>query len=205
MTLLVGFFVMLLSFSKIDADQFEKIKRATTEVFGGEYVLPFEQLSNKLKEVIKEQNLSDQVVFTENDQGITLRFRGALFFDSGSSDLRPQAKNLLDKLVPVLIQEAKDFGVVIEGHTDNVPLGILGQALFPSNWELSGVRACTVLRLFEERGFNRQHLKAIGWGDTRPIVPNEDGKGNFLQDNQAQNRRVVIKILKYFEENGSPS
>ena len=196
MTLLVGFFALLLSFSKIDSAQYEKIKRETTKVFGGEYVVPFEKLTTNIKGVVIKSGVTDQVYFTENDSGIEMSFRGALFFDSGSFDLRPQAKQLLDNLIPQISLEAKGFAIVIEGHTDNVPLG--HKRL--TNWELSSLRACTVLRLFESRGFPRERMKAIGWGDTRPIMPNNDKNGVGIIANQAQNRRVVLKILRSFED-----
>lgn len=196
MTLLVGFFVLLFSFSKIDASKFEQIKKETTKTFGGEYVVPFENVSKTLKDVVKDKGLSDQVFINATDDGIEIVFRGALFFDSGSSTLRQQAVDLLGNLVPTIIENAKDFGIVIEGHTDNRP--IVG-GVFPSNWELSSVRACSVLRFFLDKGFDQNKIKAIGWGDRKPVVPNEDPQGNPILENQSQNRRVVVKIAKNFE------
>lgn len=196
MTLLVGFFVLLFSFSKIDSGEFEKIKRETTKVFGGEYQVPFEKLSTELKKAVAEKNLTDQVFFTESDDGIQITFRGALFFDSGSAELKNTAGDLLEKLIPTIIGNAQGFGVLVEGHTDNRPM--VG-AVFASNWELSSVRACSVLRKFIENGFNPDHIKAIGYGDRRPVAPNEDKDGTQLLNNQSQNRRVVIKILKTFD------
>lgn len=198
MTLLVGFFVMLQSFSKVDMMKYEQIKRETTKVFGGEYKVPFEKLSQQMKEMVKKENLTDQVMFQETEDGITITFRGALFFDSGLAKLKVEAIDLLGKLIPVISEQAKDFGIVVEGHTDNRPMV---SSLFASNWELSSQRACTVLRMFEEKGFNRNRIKAIGWGDTRPIVPNTDEAGNHLPENEAQNRRVVIKIMRNFDLN----
>ena len=150
MTLLVGFFAMLLAFSKIDSVAFEKIKKETTKIFGGEYQIPFEKLSEKLKEVLAKSNLTDQVVLTETDKGIDVTFKGSLFFASGSAELLPKAKGVLLELLPVIQSEAKGFGILVEGHTDNVPIT---SEKFASNWELSSVRACTVVRLFEEKGF----------------------------------------------------
>ncbi len=193
MTLLVGFFAMLLAFSKIDQSAFEQMKKETTKVFGGEYQIPFEKLSKELKDVVKQQGLEDQVLFHETDEGITITFRGALFFRSGESDLLPKAEDLIKQLIPVIKSKAKNFGIVVEGHTDNIPME---SARFPSNWDLSSIRACTVLRLFESYGFPKTKLQALGWGETRPIVPNEDSSGRAIASNQAQNRRVVLKILK---------
>lgn len=193
MTLLVGFFVMLLAFSSLDFKKYEKLKQETTKVFGGEYKVPFEEVSKTLKDVVKAQKLQDQVVFEESEEGITITFRGALFFASGSSELQPKALNLLEKVVPVIQKKGKNFGIIIEGHTDDSPIVT---KRFPSNWELSSVRACTVLRLFEENGFPSKKMQALGWGDTKPIVPNRDENGVAIPLNRAQNRRVVIRVLK---------
>lgn len=193
MTLLVGFFVMLQSFSKPDTQLFEKIKQETTKVFGGEYQMPYEKLHKNLEDTIKAENLSDQVKFEVTEEGIVITFRGALFFDSGSVDLKTQASELLEKLVPKIKQQAEMFNIVIEGHTDDVPIH---NGLLKSNWELSSLRACTVLRFFEESGFDKAKLSAIGWGDTKPLFKNRDEAGNPIGQNQSQNRRVVVRILK---------
>lgn len=196
MTLLFGFFVVLFSFSKIDSGEFEKVKKETTRVFGGEYQKPFEGLSSALHKVVSEKKLGDQVFILETEEGILITFRGALFFDSGSSELREQARDLLKQLVPTISSNSQDMGIVVEGHTDNRPMY---SKVFPSNWELSSVRACTVLRYFLDAGFNPDKIKAIGLGDRQPVLPNETKDGVSLPDNQSQNRRVVIKILKNFE------
>jgi hypothetical protein len=78
-----------------------------------------------------------------------------------------------------------DFPITIEGHTDNMPINT---AQFPSNWELSAVRATTVLRLFADSGVAAERLTAIGYADTRPVEP------NLLADGRARNRRVTILI-----------
>lgn len=196
MTLLVGFFILLQSFSKIDSSNFEKIKKETTKVFGGEYTLPFEKLSNELKNTIHQNKLDEQIFLNETDDGIEITFRGALFFESGSVSLKDEAKNLLNQLIPQISTNAKDFGIVVEGHTDDRPVST---AIIASNWELSSIRACTVLRMFQDQGFDSKKLKALGWGEQHPILPNHDENNNPLPENQAQNRRVVVKILKNFD------
>jgi chemotaxis protein MotB len=53
-----------------------------------------------------------------------------------------------------------------------------------------------VLKFFEDAGFNKKLLTAVGYGEARPVVPNRDAQGNPIVLNQTQNRRVVIKMLK---------
>jgi chemotaxis protein MotB len=196
MTLLVGFFIVLFSFSKIDSNEYEKVKKETSKIFGGEYQKPFAKLSSQLHKVVDDNKMGDQVIIQESEEGVTITFRGALFFESGSTDLKAAGAGLLKKLIPTINENSQDMGIVVEGHTDNRPIV---SPLFASNWELSSVRACTVLRTFLENKFNPDKIKAIGWGDRRPVVPNDDASGNPLPENEAQNRRVVIRILKNFE------
>ena len=67
---------------------------------------------------------------------------------------------------------------------------------FPSNWELSSLRATTVIRLLDSKGLPHVNLRPMGLADTDPIVPNRDEKGASIPDNQAQNRRIVIRIQR---------
>jgi chemotaxis protein MotB len=186
-TLLLGFFALLLSFSTMDASKLEKVKQSATEVFGGEYKVPFEDLANKMKQAIAAEGMSNQVMFKQTEDGIEVSFRGALFFNSGAAQIKPQAAKLLSQVIPVIKEQAGRFGVVIEGHTDNIAVK---SGPYPTNWELSSVRACSVLRMFEEAGFDKKILQAIGWGDTKPITSNATPQG------RSQNRRVVVRIVK---------
>lgn len=193
MTLLFGFFVLLMSFSKIDVEAFEKVKKETTTLFGGEYQKPFQKMQDELKDQVKLQGVSDKALFNEFEKGLTITFRGSVFFDSGSADLKPEAISLLKKVIPVVKKQNAKFNVVVEGHTDDSPIQ---SEKFPSNWELSSHRASAVLRLFEENGFQKNNLRAIGFADTLPVLPNRDVKNQVIPDNQSQNRRIVLKLVR---------
>ncbi len=78
-----------------------------------------------------------------------------------------------------------DFPITIEGHTGNLPIST---SRFPSNWELSAVRASSVVRLFIDAGVRGALLTAAGYGDQRPLAPNDDEAG------RARNRRVTLLI-----------
>ncbi len=194
MTLLVGFFVILLSFSKIDDEKLEQVKMEAVKEFGGIYQIPFGDLANRLKALLDKQGLGNQFVIKSNNTGVTISFYGAVFFDPGSVELKAEGQKLLDQLIPAIQTEAKDLQVLVEGHTDNVPVS--SNLRFKSNWELSGIRASEVLEVFEKHGYDKKQLTAVGYGEARPIVPNEDTKGAAIEGNRAQNRRVVIKLIK---------
>ena len=81
--------------------------------------------------------------------------------------------------------------VTVEGHTDDAPIH---SAQFPSNWELSTARASAVVHFFLDAGVAPSRLRAAGYADTFPLVPNRDAAGRAIPENQARNRRVVIKL-----------
>ena len=151
-------------------------------------------MNRSLEKIVEQQKLKDQVIIERSEKGLTITLRGALFFDTGSVDLKPEAGDLIQKIIPAITAQKNSFGILVEGHTDDVP--VKSKGLILSNWELSSLRACKILHIFEVAGFARDKMKALGWGDTRPVLPNRDPAGVSLPTNQAQNRRVVIKILK---------
>jgi chemotaxis protein MotB len=87
----------------------------------------------------------------------------------------------------------QDYSITVEGHTDDVPIET---NLFPSNWELSTARAASVVRALVANGIPAAKLRAAGYADIMPKAPNRDGAGRPIPENQAQNRRVVIKLEK---------
>lgn len=129
------------------------------------------------------------------DRITIIEMPSAAFFASGSADLSDEGKVLLkDFLVRKLnTPEFQDYQVTIEGHTDDVPIQTLQ---FPSNWELSTARAASVVRFLIEQGLSAARLRAAGYADVFPKAPNRDGQGKAIPENQAANRRVVIKLEK---------
>jgi chemotaxis protein MotB len=194
MTLLVGFFVILLSFSQVDEEKFEEAKKSLTKEFGGRYEEPYKEITEKIQKAIDASGLSSKVEVKRDASGVEIAFLGTTFFNTGSVDVKVEAQKLFDMIIPQIKDESDEFKVVIEGHTDDVPLTSGGA--IRNNWELSSIRACRVLEFFLEKGFKQDKMTALGYGESRPLVPNRDEQGNALPLNQAQNRRVVIKLFK---------
>jgi len=193
MTLLFGFFVMLSAFSTPSGEKLEKLKRAAAESLGGRYTRPYQDLSQNISAVLTDYKLEKDTKVRETEEGLRVTIRGTVFFDSGSADLRPQARALLGKLADVLKERAPDYRIVVEGHTDDSPIS---SPLYPSNWELSSARAGVVVRLLESRGFDGKLLRPLGMSDKEPLAPNRGANGEALPANQAENRRIVIRIQK---------
>ncbi|MEX0827352.1 MAG: OmpA family protein, partial [Haliea sp.] len=77
-------------------------------------------------------------------------------------------------------------------HTDDDPINT---PRYPSNWELSAGRATRVARHFVTQKIDPLRLKAIGYAETRPVVPNRTDKGKPIPENMAKNRRVIIRVF----------
>ncbi len=130
----------------------------------------------------------------DGDRITILELNSATFFDSGSATLRSPGKTLLLKVSNDLKSEKySDYLITVEGHTDDTPIST---PQFPSNWELSTARASSVVHFFLDRGIPAAKLRAAGYASTFPKRPNRDAAGKPIPANQAQNRRVVIKLEK---------
>lgn len=128
----------------------------------------------------------------ETSRGVSVEINDSILFSPGQAQIQPQLARAMLSVAEVLV--ATEFPITIEGHTDNIPIK---NAQFPSNWELSAVRATTVLRLFADAGITAERLTAIGYADTRPVEP------NILADGRARNRRVTILIDSAIPERGT--
>ena len=118
-------------------------------------------------------------------EGIVISLAGNMLFDSGKSDLKPRGMTLLDTLSERLRTMPNEIRV--EGHTDNIAIAT---PLYPSNWELSSARATTVGRyLVEHSDIAPQRIIAAGYGEFRPVAPNDTREG------RARNRRVDLVVL----------
>ncbi|MCR6095495.1 flagellar motor protein MotB [Salipaludibacillus agaradhaerens] len=146
-----------------------------------------EQLDSLLEEVVEyleENELTEEITVSRDDRGVVLVLQEQALFETARADIISEAEPFLGK-VGALLNEIPNM-VKVEGHTDSRPIST---AQFPSNWELSGARASSVIRfLIDESNLEAGRFLAIGYGDTRPVAP------NTTPDNLQQNRRVVIVI-----------
>jgi chemotaxis protein MotB len=133
---------------------------------------------------------------TEIDQrGLVIRLRTDPFlFDSGSADLRPEARDLLRPVSRAVGGLANP--VWVEGHTDSNPIRT---ARFPSNWWLGGGRACAVLEAMRGQGVPAGRMTCASRGDTRPVADND------TPAHRAQNRRVEILVLRTQDASPAPT
>ncbi len=215
MTLLLCFFVLLFSFSSIDAKKFQAIMESFSGALGvldggttvqdspvldsglkddktSSEVLEmqnFQSLEKTIQNYLEQNNLTDQVSVLNEDAGLLLRFQDNILFDTGSDQIRPQALNIISYIAQLLnAKEFSDKFISIEGHTDNIPVS---SSKFPSNWELSVARSSNVVRfLVQQNEIDPQRISAAGYSEYHPVSDNSTASG------RAQNRRVDIMILK---------
>ncbi|MGH8890551.1 MAG: OmpA/MotB family protein [Acidothermaceae bacterium] len=171
----------------ISPEQAQELKQDATK----QNLLKQEQQS--LAEAEKQIEAALQAKGLTNSAKLQITSRGLVvsivtdqvLFDTGQAELKPVGQQVLDAVAPALRNLPNE--VSVEGYTDNVP--ITGGP-FQSNWELSAVRATTVLRyLVANDGLPASRLSATGYADTRPIVPNDSPA------HQQQNRRVEVVVL----------
>ncbi len=217
-TLLLTFFVLLLSFANMDVTEFKEMMGSVREAFGVQFRIrgDFEALSDspislgetppgdlvevvrsdaeqarQLAEALRERGLLDQVEVTPDREGVSVRVRDAVLFDTGEATLRPEGETFLCELGEIIAGELGVDGVIVEGHTDDRPIHT---ERFPTNWELSTARATNVLRhLLSEARVDATRLSASGFADTRPLSPNVD------DTSRAANRRVEFVFRRRTE------
>jgi len=206
MTLILIYFVLMLSFSNLDLIKYRSLARGFQAAFGGKQELPIpppvvagtpvagdphadaeaEQVLRELSALGKSQGPGGPVEVTQTEKELRLRIDDRVMFDLGSANLRPEAQQLLARLTPIL--RRYPFRIEVEGHTDDLPIR---NAVFPSNWELSAARAGSVVRaLITRGGLAPDKLVAVGLADTHPLAPNMDDAA------RARNRRVEFLLVK---------
>jgi len=147
-----------------------------------------EELSKELAQALSDYREREQVWLAQKDGQSIVTVSDAVLFGSGNADLSSTGTDIVDRIAKVALQD-RNRSILIEGHTDNVPIGANIKERFQSNWELSSGRACSVARyLYWKHKMDPKRLSAIGYGEHRPLTDNDTSKS------RAKNRRVVIKI-----------
>lgn len=140
---------------------------------------------------LQEAGMEDDIRLHLEERGIVIELPEKVLFDIGRAEIKTEFISTLDLLAEVLADI--DNRIIVEGHTDNVPISTL---LYPTNWELSVARAVSVARFFVEgHGLEPKRFVAKGYGEFNPVDTNETPEG------RARNRRVNI-VVSIFELEG---
>jgi chemotaxis protein MotB len=154
---------------------------ATQEV-SSDSSIAVSQLSEVSRDAIDDLTNNPEITVIQTPKGLFITLSDGILFQSGVSELRPEGYPVLNKIIRVL--QSNGLDVRIEGHTDNVAIR---SGRFPSNWDLSIVRAVHVVKYFIDAGkIAPQRLSAVGYGESKPLYPNDSPA------NREKNRRVEI-------------
>ena len=158
-------------------------------------------LADKDKAVTDLKARVSKALLSFNSSDLQVKLKGGkvyvslseqLLFKSGSTRVDPKGQEALKKLATVL-QEQKEVNVVVEGHTDNVPI-IKGSAGLTDNWDLSALRATEIARLLTTSGVPAERVTASGRGQYVPVAPNDNAQ------NKALNRRTEIILTPKLDD-----
>ena len=209
-TLLLTFFVLLLSFANMDVQDFRVALGSVKEALGVQFEHPGDHLGlttsivemskrestskmvlfedmviDRIKEIAEAKGLRGGVEAMESDRGVTVRIKEGLLFKAGGAELNTSS----DVALEVILEASKqiDYPIWIEGHTDSSPIRT---KRYPSNWELSAARAVSALRFLVKKGVSRSRLRIAGYGDVNPIASNTTVLG------RQKNRRVEFVFVR---------
>lgn len=209
MSLLLCFFVLLLSFSEMDRSKYKQVAGSLEKAFGVQrnvrvmdmpkgmkiIAMDFDQdiielriredLGKEIDELLETQleEFKDQIAMEASEDQVIIRLMGESTFDSGSVEIREKLKPLLINVAKILENDNGD--IIIAGHTDNVPLRTGGP--YKTNLRLSSARAAIVAEfILSHSGIDPKRISTMGFGEFRPIASNDTARGREM------NRRVEI-------------
>lgn len=218
-TLLFAFFVVMYAISSVNEGKYRVLSNALGTAFGKSQAIPVpviekntvgvpaiivrqtaqqrqnaellnrekDSLTGVARDILKAlAPLVNQgkVRVTQSSRGISVEINASVLFAPGEAKLTPESGEALNAVAQILKNDPHI--IQVEGHTDSIPINT---AAFPSNWELSSVRASSVVRLFLANGIPEKRLTAVGHGPNFPVDSNDTPEG------RQRNRRVEVMIL----------
>lgn len=212
-TLLFAFFVVMYAISAVNENKYRVLASSLGDAFGkapaGSEVQPslpaasslpresvraspkvqeeqahMTKMASTLLDVMAPLVKEGKVRVTQSRRGVSIEINANVLFEPGRAELQPGSLTVLRAVADRLRNEP--FNLEITGHTDLLPIS---NSVFASNWELSAVRATSVVRLLAANGIAPERMLAIGREASKPIAPNNTPEG------RARNRRVELMIL----------
>lgn len=211
-SLLLTFFVLLLTMSTFDIVKFQLVLSSFKDSIGfmefgttisqermmtqgkdtSKLSSPYPEFKvvMEVKKIMHRLEKQGSMQIKMVERGIVIQITDEVLFESGKVALKPGSEPMLANIAMFLNNVVPGRQVRIEGHTDNSSADGSG---YGSNWEISSMRAVSVLESLTKMGTHPQRLSAVGFGPTRPVA------GTVYEqslEQQADNRRVEIVVLR---------
>jgi chemotaxis protein MotB len=149
-------------------------------------VAQLEQEQQELADEVERWAVRGAIKMMMLADGLHLILPQDVLFASGTTQLSDDGRDLIVELVQEINQQP--YQIAVLGFTDNVSVGPKLAERYPSNWELAGARAASVVRVMEEAGVPASQLVAVSRGETEPVASNDTEEG------RAQNRRIDVRL-----------
>ncbi|NQY41891.1 MAG: OmpA family protein [Legionellales bacterium] len=195
-TLLLTFFVLIISVSEVSQTKMEMLKESMNEtllISDNPELTPFKDLSEKLDKVVDNLKLNNQIEISKKAEGVYVELKDKVLYTTGSAEIKSESRRVLKELVKVVREmNLEDLLVEVSGYTDSLPIK---SAKYESNWELSAHRATNVVKYLISMGISPRSVKAVAYADSRQkrLDPDRDYTAQEIRN---LNRRIVIGIIR---------
>ncbi|GGG09922.1 flagellar motor protein MotB [Paenibacillus albidus] len=151
-----------------------------------------EKLKKQFDQYIKNNGLTDLLSTKLNQSQLMITISDNALFASGQAVVKDDSRQLA-KSISAMLQQFPDYDVVVQGHTDNIPIS---NSNYSSNWDLSVDRSLHFMKiLLLNPNLDPKKFSPIGYGEYHPIADNSTASG------RAKNRRVEVSIIRKYQEN----
>lgn len=216
MTLIACFFILMMAFANYEPVGFQTKAEQLSKSFRKDKYKSSQVKAKFIEEEIaKHPTLPKKTKLSIKDSILKIVFTGSAVFQNGEYKLSGDTLKTVDTLIDILKTTNPHYRILIEGHADDI---FDEKSDIDSNWQISALRATSIIQRFEFYGFPSHHLTAIAKGDSTPIIKSTNAKGETVEKLAKINRRAVIKVLEptekkkvklglgvYFEESTSDS
>ena len=151
-----------------------------------EYMARTNKLYDELVEELSSELKANEIKIKEIKDGVTVNLSQNILFPSGSASLNENGIQVIKRVSGKLMDIPHQ--IIVAGFTDNVPIKGQLAKQYPTNWELAGARAASVVRLLENEGVDSDKLTAVSFGENKPVASNDHW------ETRKQNRRIEIRL-----------
>ena len=157
-----------------------------------EFQITYRPSTHETYDALKEKLATEAEIEVEQaPTGVKITVAATVLYPSGIAVLSDKGKSVLCKVAETL-KDCRNVNIIVEGHTDNVPISPKLASTFATNWELASARSINIIHFLVEKGIEESRFGSGAFSFQRPIASNETEEG------KEKNRRIELLI----EENG---